>query len=527
MTKKSRIYIIWLMNLCLITAVVAFFVWYESVPDVSPEKVLKTYMAHISNREYEQMYEMIDAGISGNISQEDFVKRNSAIYEGIDVDNIKDHITSNDKEQKEICYETSMDTVAGNVTFENKASFILEKGKYKLIWNDSLIFPELDSTDKVKVSTTSAKRGQIIDRNGHLLAGEGVASSIGVVPGEFAICEREQVAMADIVLSGVNKEKADILHVMKDCGGVGVYTIESRTQLELLQACAKETNLTIRALIRVTSGNQFGVDESELEDIIANRTQYPNIDFYGIQCYTGTQKKKMKQIEEELTHLDGLCDSLKEKYGWMAKEFEYGPGLLVSYFGEEALNDGFDELKEFAALLAPIRSKYEITLEMGRFIAASCGVFVSSVVDLKTNKAQNYCIIDGGINHINYYGQTMAMKIPAYTYVKADGSITAGFDMAARRKLAQAGATEKWTICGSLCTVGDVIVKNLPVVKPEIGDLILFYNIGAYSVTEGIYLFLSRRMPKIVAYSKKEKAVVYRDVLASDTINSRMSLVRK
>lgn len=183
--KKSRIYIIWLMNLCLITTVVAFFVWYESVPDVSPEKVLKTYMAHISNREYEQMYEMIDAGISGNISQENFVKRNSAIYEGIDVDNMKVHITSYDKEQKEICYETSMDTVAGNVTFENKASFILEKGKYKLIWNDSLIFPELDSTDKVKVSTTSAKRGQIIDRNGHLLAGEGVASSIGVVPGKL------------------------------------------------------------------------------------------------------------------------------------------------------------------------------------------------------------------------------------------------------------------------------------------------------------------------------------------------------
>ena len=183
--KKSRIYIIWLMNLCLITTVVAFFVWYESVPDVSPEKVLKTYMDHVSNREYEQMYEMIDAGISGNISQEDFVKRNSAIYEGIDVDNMKVHITSYDKEQKEICYETSMDTVAGKVTFENKASFILEKGKYKLIWNDSLIFPELDSTDKVKVSTTSAKRGQIIDRNGHLLAGEGVASSIGVVPGKL------------------------------------------------------------------------------------------------------------------------------------------------------------------------------------------------------------------------------------------------------------------------------------------------------------------------------------------------------
>lgn len=98
--KKSRIYIIWLMNLCLTIAVIAFFVWHESVPDVSPENALKTYMAHILNREYEQMYEMIDAGTSGNISKEDFVKRNSAIYEGIGVDNMKVHITSYDKEQK-------------------------------------------------------------------------------------------------------------------------------------------------------------------------------------------------------------------------------------------------------------------------------------------------------------------------------------------------------------------------------------------------------------------------------------------
>ena len=233
--KKSRIYIIWLMNLCLITAVVAFFVWYESVPDVSPEKVLKTYMAHISNREYEQMYEMIDAGISGNISQEDFVKRNSAIYEGIDVDNMKVHITSYDKEQKEICYETSMDTVAGNVTFENKASFILEKGKYKLIWNDSLIFPELDSTDKVKVSTTSAKRGQIIDRNGHLLAGEGVASSIGVVPGELENKNDAISQLAELLeMKTEDIEKKLAAKWVKDDSFVPLKTVPKVNELKLM-----------------------------------------------------------------------------------------------------------------------------------------------------------------------------------------------------------------------------------------------------------------------------------------------------
>lgn len=344
-------------------------------------------------------------------------------------------------------------------------------------------------------------------------------------PGEFAICERENVEMSSVVLSGVNKEKSDIEHVMRDCGGVGIYTVESLTQLKLLQECAAQAGLKISVLVRVTSGNQFGIDEEELEKVIADRASYTNICFKGIQCYTGTQKKKMSQIQDEIEWLDGICDRLYEKYGWKSEELEYGPGLMISYFGDDALNNDFDELKEFAGYLEPIKGKYKLTLEMGRFIAATCGVFATAIADLKTNKGQNYCIIDGGINHINYYGQTMAMKVPAYTFVKADGKSVSGYDMAAKKKLDCEEADSKWTICGSLCTVGDVIVKNLPINNPEIGDLILFYNIGAYSVTEGIYLFLSRKMPKIIAYSKAGGAVVYREIKASDEINSRMQVL--
>ncbi len=33
----------------------------------------------------------------------------------------------------------------------------------------------------------------------------------------------------------------------------------------------------------------------------------------------------------------------------------------------------------------------------------------------------------------------------------------------------------KWTICGSLlCTVADVIVKNLPIGEPDKGDMLVF-----------------------------------------------------
>ena len=50
----------------------------------TPEELLVEYMNHIPAQEYEQMYAMLHIEASGNVSQEDFIKRNSAIYEGIE-----------------------------------------------------------------------------------------------------------------------------------------------------------------------------------------------------------------------------------------------------------------------------------------------------------------------------------------------------------------------------------------------------------------------------------------------------------
>ena len=128
---------------------------------------------------------MIDIEASNNISQEDFIKRNSAIYEGIEVQNITVEVISYDDELNTVIYQTSFDTVAGNVSFDNEAIFLKVEEGYKLVWDDSLIFPNLGSTDKVRVSTIQAARGEILDRNGRVLAGKGVASSVGIVPGKL------------------------------------------------------------------------------------------------------------------------------------------------------------------------------------------------------------------------------------------------------------------------------------------------------------------------------------------------------
>lgn len=158
----------------------------KGIVRASPEELLIQYMNDIPEQKYEEMYAMLNVEASGNISREDFIKRNSAIYEGIEVQNMEIEITAYDEGQKLVSYKTSLDTVAGNICFENEALFLKGGDGYELVWNDALIFPELSSTDKVQVSATQANRGEIQDRNGHVLAGQGMASSVGIVPGKLA-----------------------------------------------------------------------------------------------------------------------------------------------------------------------------------------------------------------------------------------------------------------------------------------------------------------------------------------------------
>ncbi len=41
-----------------------------------------------------------------------------------------------------------------------------------------MIFPNLESDDKISVTTSKAERGEILDRNGKMLAGKGIATSL-------------------------------------------------------------------------------------------------------------------------------------------------------------------------------------------------------------------------------------------------------------------------------------------------------------------------------------------------------------
>ena len=202
----------------------------------TPEELLVEYMDHIPKQEYEEMYAMLHIEASGNVSQEDFVTRNSAIYEGIEVQNIAVQIIAYDEEQLTVTYQTSFDTVAGEISFENEAFFLEGEDGYKLVWDNSLIFPNLASTDKVRVLTTQANRGEILDRNGRVLAGKGTASSVGIVPGKLENREEAIAKIAELLETTPEViEKKLSAQWVKDDSFVPIKTIPRVEEIELLK----------------------------------------------------------------------------------------------------------------------------------------------------------------------------------------------------------------------------------------------------------------------------------------------------
>ena len=302
-------------------------------------------------------------------------------------------------------------------------------------------------------------------------------------PGEFHICVQNRLDMRKIVLSGVNKEYEDVRYAMEQ--GVVHYTAESVAQLKLVERCASELGKQVELILRVTSGNQFGMSEADVISCIRGKENYPHVQLMGLQYFTGTQKKVMKKIAGEVAYIEDFAERLREEEGFETKILEFGPGLGVPYFTKDDFEEDARLLKEFMELFQEKRP-YELIFEMGRFLTASCGYYLTRIVDQKKNDAVNVCIVDGGINHVNYYGQNMAMKTPILSFFP-------------QHEAAEENE-EEWTVYGSLCTVSDILLKKLTLPDAQVGDVLVFHNIGAYSVTEGIYLFLSRRMPKIFLY---------------------------
>ena len=185
--------------------IMSMFVFVGCNKEENIEVVVNNYAKLLNDGKYEELYEELANESKKYIdeeyeSKEGFVQKYSNIYSVMGVNNIK--IDIKDSENKlEIPITITMNTIAGELKFDDaNIKLVKEDNKYKILWNESLILPQMIQGDKIRVKTTNGSRGRILDRNDNLLAYNGEVNFINIVPDAFEENKNENISkMADIL----------------------------------------------------------------------------------------------------------------------------------------------------------------------------------------------------------------------------------------------------------------------------------------------------------------------------------------
>ena len=116
-------------------------------------------------------------------------------------------------------------------------------------------------------------------------------------------------------------------------------------------------------------------------------------------------------------------------------------------------------------------------IELGRYLVAEAGVYVTRVVDRKVSRGQVYLVTDGGLNHhlsaSGNFGQVVRKNYP----------VTIGNRLAGAE-------TELASVVGPLCTPLDLLADRMQLPVAGIGDLAVVFQSGAYGASASPQAFL-------------------------------------
>ena len=138
---------------------------------------------------FTDMYALLTSVGKDAITQDAFVKRFMDVAVGLTLQeldyDILQAITNPTSAQVayRLTYKTSL---FGDMTRDAMTmNLTLEKGAWRVQWDDGLIMPELRGGNKLKIDYKVPSRGDIYDRNGNIIATTSDAVSLGLIPGQI------------------------------------------------------------------------------------------------------------------------------------------------------------------------------------------------------------------------------------------------------------------------------------------------------------------------------------------------------
>jgi diaminopimelate decarboxylase len=342
-----------------------------------------------------------------------------------------------------------------------------------------------------------------------LLRGLGAGMDV-VSGGELERAWLAGTPMQEIVFAGVGKTEAEqraaldgrLSPLLDDAdrlggkkieerGPVGLFNVESESELEVLARVAQELGVVARACIRVnpdvdartheytTTGleeNKFGVAWTRVPEIFAAFRDVPSVELVGMHVHIGSPVREIEPYESAARVLLRLIDTLEEA-GHPVSVLDLGGGWPMSYTDGES-----PEIEEFADALTPLleektRNGLQIVLEPGRSILANSGVLLTRVQHVKEGREKTFVICDAGMHTLIRPAFYRAFHFAWPTRV-ADHHVPPGaaesLDLPDLRPC---------DIVGPICETGDFLARGRELPPVKRGDLMAVFSAGAYGMS--------------------------------------------
>ncbi len=334
---------------------------------------------------------------------------------------------------------------------------------------------------------------QLIAREGH--TGGEVASS-----GELVVALAAGFAPEDIVFAGPAKTNEELAMAVEE--DIFAVNVESLNEIDRLASIAGRMGRRIGVGLRINpaaqlmgSGmrmggtvGQFGIDQADLEEAVSKALSHPELILRGIHVYTATQVFEVEPLLEHCRNIFEVALETADYAGHPLEMIDFGGGFGVPYFEKMSEFDleGFGE--GLRGLLSTYRSDPRLEgcrfmFELGRYLVADAGLYVTRVVDVKDMRGKTFATTDGGMNHhltaTGNMGQVFRKAYPLLNLTRMSGL----------------PGEEGVAVAGPCCTPLDMFGSNIPLAEPEPGDLIGVFYSGAYGFSASNLGFLSHPSP--------------------------------
>lgn len=171
--------------------------WAESRDEKAAQKTADTFIAALEKQNYKVMSKVVseESLTAIDYTKESMAERYETVYGGVGAAELKVSELSLTQEKGAdhytLSYKVNMETALGKLEEKNYETTLSKTDDdYQVDWNTHLIFPDMEPTDKISITTTVGERGDILDKNGSPLATEGTSWQAGLQPS--ALGEGEQ-----------------------------------------------------------------------------------------------------------------------------------------------------------------------------------------------------------------------------------------------------------------------------------------------------------------------------------------------